>query len=80
MSKIIYGVSTLALSFCCVAVLNAAPELPGTACSITCYEKTPSCYVSKDKSGCLVISNEKPSCSKGSCICELKACAKKSSY
>lgn len=50
------------------------------ACSITCYEKTPTCYVTKDSSGCLVITNTKPKCEKGQCICELKGCEKKTTY
>lgn len=50
------------------------------SCNITCYEKSPACYVTKDSSGCLVITNTKPKCSKGSCICELKSCDKKTEY
>ncbi len=50
------------------------------SCSITCYEKTPACYVTKDSTGCLVITNTKPKCSKGSCVCELKSCDKKTEY
>lgn len=58
----------------------ADATLPNKSCSITCYEKTPACYVTKDSSGCLVITNTKPKCSKGSCICELKSCDKKTEY
>ena len=55
-------------------------SLPSQSCSITCYEKNPACYVSKDKDGCLTITNEKPKCSKDSCICTIKGCNKKTEY
>lgn len=75
--------SILMLSVCLMAVAliaKAKPISSDEACSITCYEKTPSCYVTKDSSGCLVITNKKPKCSKGQCICELKGCDKKTTY
>lgn len=46
------------------------------ACSITCYEKTPTCYVTQDKEGCLIISDKKPECHDGKCVCEIKGCEK----
>lgn len=49
-------------------------------CSITCFEKTPQCFVSKDSTGCLVITDHKPSCSKGSCVCQLKSCKTKTIF
>lgn len=53
----------------------------GKSCSITCYEKTPDCYVTKDSSGCLIISNEKPKKNKkGDLMCVLPGCEKKTEY
>ncbi len=49
-------------------------------CTITCYEKTPTCYVTKDSNGCLEISNVKPAAKKGSSICTLKGCESKTVY
>lgn len=47
------------------------------ACSVTCYEKTPTCYVTQGKDGCLDISNEKPDCTKAACVCKLAGCETK---
>jgi hypothetical protein len=46
------------------------------ACSITCYEKTPSCYVTQGKDGCLDISDKKPECNDGKCVCKISGCEK----
>lgn len=63
-----------------VSAYAADSSSSNKSCSITCYEKTPACYVTKDSTGCLVITNTKPKCSKGSCICEVKSCEKKTEY
>jgi len=49
-------------------------------CSITCYEKTPTCYVTAEKSGCIKISYEKPKCGEKSCTCIIKGCDKKTTF
>lgn len=47
------------------------------ACTITCYQKTPTCYVKKDASGCLDISYTKPVCNKDECVCKIPGCEQK---
>lgn len=47
------------------------------ACSITCYEKTPTCYVTQDKEGCLKISDTKPECTGNACVCKIDGCEEK---
>ena len=81
MHKILYLLWTTAVLSLCFSVLNTS--YAGSSCSIssiTCYEKTPTCYVTKDKSGCLDISYKKPVCAKGSCVCTVKACNKVTNY
>lgn len=64
-----------------VAVDESAPKLyKNGSCEIICYEKTPDCYVTKDDSGCLVISNTKPKRVNGSYICKIESCEIKRVY
>lgn len=56
------------------AVLPSAKK-----CQITCYEKTPSCYVSSEGSNCLAISNVLKKDEKKS-VCTLKSCNVQTSY
>lgn len=58
---------------------NSAFSAPND-CSVTCYEKTPACYATEDKAGCITISNEKPKCVGKSCTCVLKGCERKTTY
>lgn len=54
---------------------SSVMKLAAGTCSITCYEKTPECYVTKDEAGCLIISNEKPKRNKqGDLICKIPSC------
>jgi hypothetical protein len=71
-------VSGVALALLCATTIWAAPP---KSCSITCIEKTPDCYVSKDKDGCLIISDEKPKVNKeGKLICIIPGCEKETKY
>lgn len=81
----IYSVLTAALMtgsvYAATVANNQVPtgtEPMQDACSITCYEKTPTCYVTQDKDGCLNISDKKPVCKDNKCICEMSGCDKKS--
>ncbi|MHB1949751.1 MAG: hypothetical protein ACYCQI_16755 [Gammaproteobacteria bacterium] len=49
-------------------------------CSITCYEKTPTCYVTTDKSGCIKLSYQKPKCGEKACTCVIKGCDTKTTF
>jgi hypothetical protein len=77
------GMTTFAIiimnTFVYSSTTSAGRPAPGT-CNVTCYEQTPSCYVTKDSSGCLVISDKKPKPVKGAYVCELKSCVKKTTY
>jgi|GEM_PF-5515107 len=48
--------------------------------TITCYEKTPTCYVSQGAPGCLTISYDKPANSNGEKTCILPASEKNVTY
>lgn len=63
-------------------ILFASPTFlfaKNDSCTITCYEKTPTCYVAKNGKDCLDISN-KPIKSNGELVCELKGCESKTVY
>lgn len=75
-SLIIGGIASL-VSVVCIA--TAPPPKP-KSCTITCYEKTPACYVTKTGKDCLEITNVKPSGKKGGYICKLKGCDTTTTY
>lgn len=58
----------------------AATQNGNKSSRIVCYEKTPNCYVTKDSNDCLIITNEKPVCKDGSCVCEIKGTETKAEY
>lgn len=80
MKKIIFLLPYFLIMLSSTSLSLASEATLNKSCSITCYEKTPTCYVTKDDKGCLVISNEKPTCSKGSCVCKIEGCETKTTY
>ena len=80
MKKLLLG-SAIVSVIAMVAILNISfAKQKQDPCSITCYEKTPDCYVSAASSGCLIISNVKPKAKKGEYTCRLKSCKIKTTY
>jgi hypothetical protein len=74
---------TLALLIVSVSMPGAsqASTSSSKSCTITCEQKTPTCYVTQEKSGCLVISNDKPPTrNKGSYTCVIEGCDIKTTY
>lgn len=75
---------TLTLLIVSVSMSGAsqASTSSSKSCTITCEQKTPTCYVTQEKSGCLVISNSKPpTCNKkGSCTCVIEGCDTTTTY
>jgi hypothetical protein len=63
-----------------VLMTNVSASTTSKSCTITCYEKTPTCYVAKDNDGCLVISDHKPVPGKKSSICTLQSCDTRTVY
>lgn len=62
------------------STLGKSDSQPNNSNSITCYEKTPTCYVSQGAPGCLTISYEKPANSDGTRTCILPASEKNVAY
>jgi hypothetical protein len=62
------------------STLSQSVSQKNNSCTITCYEKTPTCYVSQDVSGCLTITNDKPVSNDGARTCVLPACEKNVTY
>ena len=85
MKRFKYAIWVIVLAIACFSIIytlsSRATYETGKACSITCYEKTPTCYVTAEGNNCLTISNEKPSCdTKGSCVCKIAGCDTKTTY
>jgi hypothetical protein len=70
------------LILCAASAVTAASVQPKklAECEIVCIEKTPECYVTQDKDGCLDISDKKPVKKDGALICTLKGCETKTKY
>ena len=73
------AILALGLSTASLAQL-VQPAQPKGDCTITCYQKTPTCYVTKEDKGCLKLNSEIPGCSNNICICTLKDCKPKTTY
>lgn len=72
-------VVALTLSIGCLAA--SGPPSKQKSCTITCFEKTPTCYVTQTGKDCLEITNVKPNNKKkGSFSCELKGCETTTTY
>lgn len=68
---------SLSSAFAADATQSSSTAPMKDPCTVTCYEKSPTCYVTADGPDCLTISNEKPVCTKGTCVCTIQGCETK---
>jgi hypothetical protein len=80
MKKYLLLFSALLITGTAVAEDTSTKAAENAPCTITCYEKSSSCYVTADGTGCLDITDKKPVCTKNSCVCNLSHCDTKTTY
>jgi hypothetical protein len=79
------GMSIVFLNSCAISDNSQLGNSKEKACSLSFHDKslpceinmnykTSACYITKSNSGCIVISNKKPSCALGT-YCKIPACS-----